>query len=74
MELKDTEEGSASLPPNLMTWVPLPGPTWGKERTDFHKLSSDLHSSTMAHTHTHTHTHTHARAHAHTHTHTHTHN
>ena len=36
-----------------------PGPTWWKERTASHKLSSSFHIHPVAGTHTHTHTHTH---------------
>lgn len=37
-----------TLSPSLMTWVQSLKPTWQKERTGFHELSSDLHTYTMA--------------------------
>ena len=46
--------------PSQITGVCSPGATRWKERTNFHKLPSDLHVyETHMHTHTHTHTHTH---------------
>lgn len=35
---------------DLWVKVQLPGPTWWRERTDFIKLSPDLHMHTVAHT------------------------
>lgn len=33
---------SKHQPSNLTTWFWSPGPIWGKDRPDFHRLSSDL--------------------------------
>ena len=41
-----------------LSWIPRTH-LGKKERTNSHKLSSDLHTTTMVCTHTHTHTHTH---------------
>lgn len=38
-----------------MCWVSFTGPTWYKERTDFHRLFSGVHMYTAALTHTCTH-------------------
>lgn len=38
--------------PENMSWVLIHRPTWYKERTDLHRLSSGVHMYTVAHTHT----------------------
>ena len=45
----------SSVPRNLSS---VPRTHSWKERTNFHRLSTDLHTHAAAHTHTHTHTHT----------------
>lgn len=68
MSTHDGQIARGSVTEGLRT---TPGPTWQKERSDFYKLSSDLHTCTphtQAHNHKHTCTHitTHTYSHKYT--------